>query len=52
MIKLQEQSALISDVLREWQDRETMESLGDQILNQMNEEWAEYMYGEGNCPAL
>ena len=52
MIKLQEQSALISDVLREWQDRKTMESLGDQMLNEMNEEWAEYVYGEVNCPVL
>ena len=31
MIKLQELSTLISDVLRDWQDKETMESLGDQI---------------------
>ena len=52
MIKLQEPSALISDALREWQDMETMESLGDQIWNESNEEWAGYMYGEGNSPAL
>ena len=52
MIKQQEQSTLISDILREWQDKETMESLGDQIWNEMNEEWAEYMHGEGNSPAL
>ena len=24
----------------------------DQIWNEMHEEWAEYMYGEGNSPAL
>ena len=29
-----------------------MESLGDQIWNEMNEEWAEFLYGEGNSPAL
>ena len=42
MIKLQELSTLIPDVLREWQDKETMESLGDQLWNEMNEEWAEF----------
>ena len=34
MIKLQELSTLISDALRDWQDHETMESLGDQIWNE------------------
>ena len=29
-----------------------MESLGDQIWNEMNDQWAEYVYGEGNSPAL
>ena len=52
VIKLQELSTPISDVLREWQDKEIMESLGDQIWNEMNEEWTEYMCGEGNSPAL
>ena len=52
MIKLQELSTLISDILTEWQDKETMESLGDQIWTEMNEEWAEYVYGESNSPAL
>ena len=31
MIKLKEPSTPISDVLREWQDKEIMESLGDKI---------------------
>ena len=52
MIKLQELSTLISDVLREWHDKETMESLGDLIRSEMNEEWAEYQYGDANSHAL
>ena len=52
MIKLQELSTLISDILEEWQDRETTELLGDQIWSEMNEEWAEYMSGEGKSRAL
>ena len=52
MIMLQELSTPISDVLREWQGKEITESLGDQIRNHMNEEWAEYKDGEGNSPAL
>ena len=52
MIKLQELSTLISDILRQWQDKETMEFFGDQIWNEMNEGWAEYMYGGGNGPAF
>ena len=51
MIKLQELSALVFDTLMEWQDKEIVDSLGNQIWNEMNEEWAE-MYGEGNSPAL
>ena len=39
MIKLQELSSLISDILKEWQDKENMELLGDQMWNEMNEEW-------------
>ena len=45
MIKPQELSTPISDVLREWQGKEIVESLGDLIWNDMNEEWAEYMNG-------
>ena len=52
MIKLQELSTLISDVLRKWQDKVPMESLGDQIWNEMNKDWAEQMDGQGNNPAL
>ena len=29
-----------------------MESLEDRIRNEMNEEWAAFLYGEGNSPAL
>ena len=43
MIRLQELSTLISVVLRVWHDKETMESLGDQIWNEMNEEWAKFL---------
>ena len=39
-------SALISDSLKEWQDKETLH------LTDMTEEWTEYMYGEANSPAL
>ena len=52
MIKLQELSTLISDFLKGWQDKETMDLLGEQVWNEMTEEWAECMYGEGNIPAL
>ena len=48
MTKLPELSTLISDVLRAWQDKETMDSLRDQIWNEMNEEWAEHVRGERN----
>ena len=48
MIKLQELSTPISVVLREWQDKETLVWLEDHIWNEMNEEWAEFLYGEGN----
>ena len=51
VVKQQELSTPISDVLREWQDKETMELLGNQIWNEMNEEKSENMYGEGNIPA-
>ena len=47
MIKPQELSTPISDILREWQGKEIVESLGDHMWNDMNEEWAEY-----NSPAL
>ena len=52
MIKLQELSALMSDNLKEWQDMETLDLIGDQVWDDMTEEWAELMYGEGNSPAL
>ena len=51
MFKLQELSTSVS-VLREWQGKEIMESLGDQIWIEMSEELAEYLYVEGNIPAL
>ena len=47
MFKLQELCTSVSDVLREWQGNETMESLGDQTWNDISEEWAEFMYNEG-----
>ena len=52
MIKLQEPSMLISDILKEWQDKETMDLIGDQVRDDMTEEWAACVYGEGNSPAL
>ena len=33
------------------QDKETVELLGDRMWNEMNEEWAEYVYGAGISPA-
>ena len=50
MIKLQDKS--ISDILKECQDKEAMDLLGDQVWKETAEEWAEYVYGEGNSPAL
>ena len=41
-------SSTLYVVLQEWLGIETMESFGDQ----MSEEWAEFMYGERNCPGL
>ena len=52
MIKLQELSTLISDILKAWEDKETMDLIGDQVWDDMTDEWAEFLYGEGNCPAL
>ena len=52
MCKLQELSTSVSDVLREWQGKKIMESLGDQNWNDMSEDWAEFMYGEGNSAGL
>ena len=52
MIKLQEPSALISDNLKEWQEVEALDLIGNQVWENMTEEWAEYMYGEGNCRAF
>ena len=50
--KLQGLSTLIFDTLKkEWQDKEIVDSLRDQIWKEMDEEWAEYLYGEGNSPA-
>ena len=51
MIKLQELSTLISDVLRVAGQR-NRGIVWDQIWNEMNEEWAKYMWCEGNSPAL
>ena len=42
VIKLQELSAPISNILK-WQDKETMDLLGDQVWNEMSEEWVEYV---------
>ena len=52
MFKLLDLSTLITDALREWQDKEFHGIARDTIWNEMNEEWAEYMYGESNSPAL
>ena len=48
MIKLKELSALTSDVLKEWQDKETMDLIGDQVWDDMTEERAEYTCGYSN----
>ena len=52
MMKRQGLSTLIFDTLKEWQDEEIVDTLGDQIWKEVDEEWAEYMYGEGNSPEL
>ena len=51
-INLQELSALISDNLKEWQDKETLDLIGDQVWDDMTEEWTEHMYGEGSSLTL
>ena len=52
MIKLQELFALISDNLKEWQHKETLDFIGDQVWDDKTEEWTEKMYGEGNSLAI
>ena len=52
MIKLSKLSTPISGVLREWKNEKIMEPLGKHLLFDVNEKWAEYMYGKGNSPAL
>ena len=52
MMKLQELSTLISDTLKEWQDKEIVDSLGDQVWKGMDEEWTEHFYGEDKSPAF
>ena len=37
MIKLQELSALISDNLKEWQDKETLDLIGDHVWGETTE---------------
>ena len=43
MMKLQELSAVISDILKDWQDKEILDLFGDQMWDDMTDEWAEYM---------
>ena len=49
MIKLQELLALISDNLEEWQNKETLDWIGDQVRDDMTEKWVEPMYGRAKA---
>ena len=51
-VKLYELSSTLYVVLQEYLGNEIMESLGDQTWIDMSEEWAEFVYGEGNSPRL
>ena len=51
VIKLQELSALISVKLSDWQDKDTLDEIRDQVWNDLTEEWAVRMYEEGE-PSL
>ena len=52
MVKLYEFSSTLHVVLQEWLGDEIMHPLGDQTWIDMSEEWAEFMFGEGNNQAL
>ena len=45
-------SSLRSVKLREWQDKETLDEIGNQVWDDMTEEWTEYVYGEDNSPVF
>ena len=51
MVNLYELSSTLYVVLQEWLGNEILDALGDQTWIDMSEEWAEFMYGEGNSPA-
>ena len=51
MIKLQEPSAIISDNFKEWQDKETLDLIGDQAWDDMTEKWTEFVWRkQQSCP--
>ena len=52
MIMLRSVSVLMSVNLKEWQYKDFVDEDDNQVWDYMAEEWAEYMYGEGNSPAL
>ena len=52
MTKLPELSALISDILKEWQDKETLDLIGDQVWDDLTEEWAEFIVWGRQQPCL
>ena len=45
MVKLQELSTYVSDVLREWLDDQILAPVGEQTWTDMSEEWTELMHG-------
>ena len=45
MVKLQELSTSVSDVLREWLDDQILAPVGEQTWTDMSEEWTELMHG-------
>ena len=52
MMVLQGVSLLVSVNLREWQYKDSLDEIGDQVWDGLAEEWAVHMYEEGDRPAL
>ena len=52
MIRLQGVSVLVSVNLREWQHKDTVDEIGDQVWDGLAEEWTVHMYEAGDSPAF
>ena len=52
VIKLQGVSVLISVNWREWQYKDTLDEIGDQVWDSLADGWAVHTCEEGSSPAL